>query len=76
MCAFTCRVATDVKLKEFALCVCVCNYSHILRSFTLKRVPIISAESLHVMEHTTPCRVQDKFNINEKKEVGQTVQLC
>jgi hypothetical protein len=56
--------------------VCVYNYSHILRSSTLKRAAIISAESLHVMEHTTPCRVQDKFNINEKKEVGKTVQLC
>jgi hypothetical protein len=53
----------------------VCSYAQILRSSTLRRVAIIFAETLHVMQHTTPCRVQDNFNMNEKKEVGETVQL-
>lgn len=53
----------------------VCNSTQILRSSTLKRVAIFFAETLQVMQHTTLCSIQDNINMNEKKEVGATVQL-
>jgi len=51
------------------------NSTQTLRSSTLKRIAIIVAETLQVMQHTTPCLITDSINTNGKKEVGATVQL-